>query len=168
MHARADTDLLTHGWYLTLSVIDTGLDLENHCHSSLRRSNSHIISHKGKRDGGNKKRDRGGEHEGGRGEGGGAVSSVKCFFFFVLFSIKEDSPPKKPIHHSAPLNCFLDTSERYPGSKKTSLNAGIKPHLHLLKTSNLFLNTVRVDKERRKKSQNVNTYTMHCSQNASR
>lgn len=89
-------------------------------------------------------------------------------FFFVLFSIKEDSPPKKPIHHSAPLNCLLDTSERYPGSKKTSLNAGIKPHLHLLKTSNLFLNTVRVDKERRKKSQNVNTYTMHSSQNASR
>lgn len=85
MHARADTDLLTHGWYLTLSVIDTGLDLENHCHSSLRRSNSHIISHKGKRDGGNKKRDRGGEHEGGRGEGGGAVSSVKCFFFFFVF-----------------------------------------------------------------------------------
>lgn len=168
MHARADTDLLTHGWYLTLSVIDTGLDLENHCHSSLRRSNSHIISHKGKRDGGNKKKGqrRRAWRRARRGRGSRLICEV--FFFFVLFSIKEDSPPKKPIHHSAPLSCFLDTSERYPGSKKTSLNAGIKPHLHLLKTSNLFLNTVRVDKERRKKSQNVNTYTMHCSQNASR
>lgn len=85
MHARADTDLLTHGWYLTLSVIDTGLDLENHCHSSLRRSNSHIISHKGKRDGGNKKRDRGGEHEGGRGRGSRLICEVFFFLFFLCF-----------------------------------------------------------------------------------
>lgn len=65
----------TQAWYLTRSVIDTGLDLENHCHSSLCRSNSHIISHKGKRDGGNK---RGREEEG----GGKACSSVKCFLVF--------------------------------------------------------------------------------------
>lgn len=64
----------TQAWYLTRSVIDTGLDLENHCHSSLCRSNSHIISHKGKRDG---------ENKGGGGEGGGkACSSVKCFLVF--------------------------------------------------------------------------------------
>lgn len=54
-HTRADAHTGTAG-ILTLSVIDTGLDLENHCHSSLRRSNSHIISHKGKRDGGNKRK----------------------------------------------------------------------------------------------------------------
>lgn len=51
-HARRHT----RRSYLTQSVIDTGLDLENHCHSSLCRSNSYIISHKGKRDGGNESR----------------------------------------------------------------------------------------------------------------
>ena len=36
------------GW---LSVIDTGLDLENYCHSSLCRSNKNIIPHKRERGG---------------------------------------------------------------------------------------------------------------------
>lgn len=82
-HIHTCTDTQTHswGWYLTVSVIDTGLDLENHCHSSLGRSNSHIISHKGKRDGENKKGMEVERLKRGWGEGK-ATSSVKCFLVF--------------------------------------------------------------------------------------